>query len=383
MRSIATAVAVAALSGLATEATAHPAFARRYKVACHFCHDGFPKLSAIGQRFKERGFRLDKEDRFDADQWLKTVPLAARLTGNLSFRKGSDSVSSLFGRGMSAGNLGARVSYWVDDAFFAAENSKTIHIKPDNAWARFEVIPGGKLYLRGGRMELDLPFTQARTPRLLSYEIYFANTGAESDGIGEFQDGFEVGGELPKDARWSAAIVKGHDSAATRGFEGASKFEGNLFLAASKRFAHNRVGAFGYFGRNRLPVVATPELFKSNRDNLVRIGAFGDVYYRKLNVGGVYMYGRNDNSTGIGRELSLQGGFVQADYTLRDDLTLSSRFSSVRRPLTSDSTSKTSLTSFIPGIQYWFHERVRLSAEYSFNNRNRPNFGAVQAEVAF
>ena len=50
----------------AETASALPAFARRYGVACHFCHDGYPKLNNNGQRFKERGFRMAQEDAFDA-----------------------------------------------------------------------------------------------------------------------------------------------------------------------------------------------------------------------------------------------------------------------------------------------------------------------------
>ena len=49
------------------------AFGRRYEVACHFCHDGFPKLNTMGQRFKERGFRLENEDPFKSSAWIRSV----------------------------------------------------------------------------------------------------------------------------------------------------------------------------------------------------------------------------------------------------------------------------------------------------------------------
>ena len=31
-----------------------PAFAWRYQLPCHFCHDGYPQLSVLGEQFKER-----------------------------------------------------------------------------------------------------------------------------------------------------------------------------------------------------------------------------------------------------------------------------------------------------------------------------------------
>ena len=68
-------------------------------------------------------------------------------------------------------------------------------------------MKSGRLYLKGGRIELDLPFTQTRTPHLFSYDIYFANTGLERDNIGDYQDGAEIGGQLPRDVHWSAACA--------------------------------------------------------------------------------------------------------------------------------------------------------------------------------
>src|SRR6266571_3120849 len=211
-------VVLTAAAGIAAEpAFANPAFARRYKVECHFCHDIYPKLNAMGQRFRERGFRMEREDAFDASTWLRSVPLAGRAEGNHTFLEQADGVNFGFLKGISAGNLGTRVSYWVDDGVVVNEKTnpgdkRFTHVKPDNAWLRVEVVSGGKLYAKGGRLEMDLPFTQTRTPHLFSYDVYFANTGFETDNIGSFQDGVEVGGDLPRDARWSAAVVKGKNS---------------------------------------------------------------------------------------------------------------------------------------------------------------------------
>ena len=182
------ALLAATLVGLAAaeQAVAIPAFARRYDVECHFCHEGFPKLNAIGQRFNERGFRMEREESFDVARWLDAVPVALRAFGTLTLIEEGEDSKIGFAKAVSAGNLGSRFSYWVDDAVLIRQGEDNFeHIRPDNAWLRFEVIGGGKLYARAGRVELSLPFTQTRTPHLFSYDIYFANTGFETDNIGD------------------------------------------------------------------------------------------------------------------------------------------------------------------------------------------------------
>ena len=54
-----------------------PAFARRYELPCHFCHEGYPQLSVLGEQFKERGYRLD-DDITEVSDWLRSVPFSLR-----------------------------------------------------------------------------------------------------------------------------------------------------------------------------------------------------------------------------------------------------------------------------------------------------------------
>lgn len=380
-------VTLAGMAG-AGEAFAIPAFERRYQVECHFCHDGYPKLNAIGQRFKERGFRMEREEGFDVARWVEGVPLSLRAQGNLSLVEDGDDAALGFFKGISAGNLGRRFSYWIDDAFIVQEGDDSFsHPKPDNAWLRLEIVPGGQLYARAGRIELDLPFTQTRTPHLFSYDIYFANTGFETDNIGDFQDGLEIGGDLPNDFRWSAAVVKGrNDADAQELSDEAGKRDANLFLRASKRASRQRFGAFAYIGRNTL-ARSSSQVFK---DNLLRLGADASVWLRRLNLYGVYMYGRNDNSIataarprGTEESLSFSGGFAQADYHASDNLALTLRLNLVNQPDAGASGEKTTFSSLFPGVQVWLLEFLKLSFEYGFLNQQRKSFGAIQAEVAF
>ena len=211
MRAAAVLCAVA-VTGAAAPVLAIPALARRYGVACDYCHQGYPKLNPIGQRFKERGLRMDQEDPFVAADWLRSVPLSVRASGTRLLVDDFD--DSSFGLAEAAHRRQPGPAAFVLGGLRARHQRRRRHCRTaavDNAWAQVEIVHGGKLYAKVGRFELDLPFTQVRSPHLFRYEIYDENPGFEYDAIGLSQDGLELGGGLPGDVRWSAAVVAGRD----------------------------------------------------------------------------------------------------------------------------------------------------------------------------
>lgn len=384
-------LAVAALgflcsSAIAPEAGAIPAFARRYGVDCSYCHQVFPKLGAEGHRFKERGFRMPGEDRFDAQEWLRSVPVTLRAWGNQLLLEDNDDATTGFFKGISAGNLGKRFSYWLDDAVLVTEADSS-HLEPNNAWGRFELATGEKLYLKAGRFELDLPFTQIRTPHLFSYDAFSTTLGFEADNIAHFQDGLELGGAFREDWRWSLALTKGHNSEQALNLsDDAGKFDANLFLRLRRRVNQDRFGAFAYIARNTL---ARPGGVEFDND-ILRYGLDADFWLEKLNIYGAYVHGRDGNAfgnranpRGTGRAQSFDGGFAQADWHARHNLVLTARLNLVHRPSQSDGGSRQTFASLFPGVQLWLFKHGKLSFEYGFLNRGRNSFGALQAEVAF
>lgn len=380
----------------ASPAQAIPAFGRRYEVACHFCHEGFPKLNLMGQRFKDRGFRLEKEEDFDFDRWLRTVPASVRLSATRLLIEDAEDGTFGFVKPIAAGNIGPRLSFWVDWGLLLRSDNLTPSGEDNvafqdvsNAWARLEVLRGGRLYAKGGRLEMDVPFTQIRTPNLLSYEIYVANTGFETDTIADYQDGLEIGGDLPGEVHWSAAVVGGHDADRpdeSSAEEDAEKFEANVFLRLAKRSGRDRIGAFAYIGRNHLAragVSSDPDW----KNEILRMGVDGSVWMRRFNLYGVAMYGSNSNAiatpqrpAGTGLSQHFSGGFVQGDFHARDDLALTARLNVVSRP---DGSGQTTFTSFLPGVRFFVRDRFRLAFEYGFANKGRSSVGAVQADLAF
>jgi hypothetical protein len=382
----------------ADTASAIPAFGQRYKVDCHMCHQGFPKLNKTGQAFKERGFRLENEDPFKVQDWVDSIPVRVRASANHYFFEGGDSFNYGYIKAVSAGNLGSRLSYWGDVALLLDDDKNNDVVQePDNLWARVEVVKGGKLYVRGGRMELDLPFTQARTPNLFSYGIYFANTGVENDSIASYQHGLELGGSLSEDTiHWSAAVVGGAEDDAGKALDSdAGKFEGNVFLRVARRGDNHRFGAFSYVGRNTLAAPRTGGgAALTWKDNLLRVGADADLWFSKLNVYGAYLYGRNSDSQrgGGGPSANFHGGFVQADYHAVEKevsgflkeiaVAFTLRANRESRP-TNVLTLKETFSGFNPGVRVHLRERFRMVFEYGFQGQKRADQGAVQAELVF
>ncbi len=380
------------LSIVATDVFAVPAFARRYEVQCSFCHQIFPKLNRMGERFKERGFRLENEDKFDGSAWIRSAPISGRLQGTRYLPEDGDGSNVGYLKVLSAGNLGSRLSYWVDDAWVRS-GDETTHVKPDNAWVRVDFKAPEKFYAKVGRFELDLPVTQTRTPHLLPYPMYDTNTGLESDAIGQYQDGIEIGGAFGT-THLSVAVVKGRnnqavvDLAEASGIGDPDTFDANVFLRASRRMVRSRLGAFAYFGRNELVARLDATRVGVAEDDILRVGVDGNGWFGKFNVYGLAMYGSNSNSvlslakpTGTGESLSFAGGFLCADFYLRNQVALTARVQtrSVDVPGASD---RDSLTQFLPGVQVvvW---KLKFSGQMSLSNNDVKKFGAIQIETAF
>lgn len=366
-------------------ADAIPAFARRYQLPCHFCHDGYPKLSVLGERFKEKGYRLD-DDVTEITDWLRTVPVSLRSTLRQTFEEDGEAQTQGIFRLASAGNLGSRVSYWLDDNYII-ESGDSRRAGLDNAFLRVELVPD-EIYVRGGRIELDLPFTQTRSPQLFRYEIYFANTGFETDSIGVHHDGVEVGGFLDDATRWSVSVVDGNESDEQNELlGGAGTFDANVFGRLMRRFGEGRAGMYAYWGRNTLATMAGANLLTWD-DSLFRLGGDGSIYLGRAHLYGLFLYGRNGNSfanaanpDGTHEPLSFAGGFAQLDYAIRDELVVSVRTELVRGPPPGTTDPSKSFFELLPGLKLWLHPRVRLAFELGFRNQNRPTRGAIHVEL--
>ena len=86
------------LAALTRDASAIPAFARKYGLPCSACHEAWPKLNSFGQTFKDNGYQL-MNDR-DAPIWQNPSywPVAMRITPHWHYEsQGRQTIDSIPG----------------------------------------------------------------------------------------------------------------------------------------------------------------------------------------------------------------------------------------------------------------------------------------------
>ena len=112
------------------EAQAIPSFAKKYNLTCSSCHTAWPLLNAFGRRFKENGYRVNRDQEMSETDHVKADAMAlykhsfltARVKGYLfDKKKGGETKIRPFHEAelMAAGNVFDTVSLWIE---FEAED---------------------------------------------------------------------------------------------------------------------------------------------------------------------------------------------------------------------------------------------------------------------
>jgi len=456
---------------LAGSSYAIPAFSRQYGTSCSTCHIDFPKLNDFGKAFKEAGFKFPKDDETfikippvmlgapaQKDMWPHvifpgTIPgipqIGLRYNHFFQYTSGNannfyqvppdtppgsvlsptiprvDFESGLFSIFM-AGNFGSDIAFWVDDDIsVSGANSNgglgDAYLRFVNI-GRFLKLPTDALTFRVGQFELDLPFTQARSINISTYDIYTqANMGASSQNvnntfaIADAVQGFEFsGGHQYGGYHYSLAIVNqntsGNTSSATNvsspgGFFSDSNYK-DVYGRFSYRFnlekdpaSRHDIQAAGATGpRDHTYLNLGTFFFKGRsvqrfaggdgttvltaREPFYRVGGDFSFNYRTFNLFGLYMYGHdedrrlNGDLTGFtpGTPAKFNGGFLQADYLALPWLMAIMRYDHVQS--TADflnqsgsgnyfSPTGSSRDRVTPGIQFLIHANIKASFEYA------------------
>jgi hypothetical protein len=383
---------------------------------------------------------------------------------------GADFSSGLFSI-FAAGNFGSDIAFWVDDDISvggsnAAGGLGDAYLKFINV-SRFLKLPKDSFSVRIGQFELDLPVTQARTYNLSPYDIYEqANIGAMNSMVSlqqnvsnqfafaEAAKGIEVsGGHQYGGYHYSFAVVdensggvdqssntspyvpsptgsanEGVGFGSSAGFKtmyGRLSYRFNLERDSESRHAIQAAGATGPRDHTSLNIgsfylygkslqqflgatVAGANAILRVDEPYYRAGGDFNFNYRKFNVYGVYMYGRDQNllpvdENGMLLPLPLSGegalpiafvrsvparfngGFAQADYLIYPWMMAIMRWDGVNS--TADRINGLALspdtpffgplhstrTRFTPGVQFLIHANIKFAFEYQF----RPQQTAV------
>ena len=419
-----------------------PAFSRKYQTSCTTCHNNYPELNDFGWAFKKNGFKFPKDDETFVKQEPTllgskaqkeafpgavypgeipgTIPISFRYEGNFNWNayqppevQATNYVprTDLFVPNtftiISAGTFGENFSFWVDDDISAGGTGAGGGLGDGwlkyNDLGRFLHLPKDTINVKYGQFELDLPFTQARTPYLTGYDIFNETAiaqGAPCGGavtvcgttnnpfvLGSPQRGIELGG-YPNNGNfeWSFAVVDGTNSAYGLGPGLSARNSKDIYASAFYQFnlerdpesRHGiqaagksgpvdhtsiRLGGFYYHGTNQQNFGSSLYPFTGTiTDPFYRTGAWTRFRYQnKFELYGVLMHGHDVNhtvDTGAGTVVSgtpvtYTGGFVVANYWIFPWLIGTMRYDAVNSP-----------TDFFNGVSQ-FRTRNRYSPGYT------------------
>ena len=439
---------------MAPAGKAIPAFTRKYGTSCTTCHNNYPELNDFGLAFKKNGFKFPKDDETFVKQdpvmlgskaqkeafpeavypgeIPGAIPIAFRYEGNFTYHasqpppvvtNGYVPRTDLFVPNtftiISAGSFGQNFSFWIDDDISAGASGANgglgdAYLKYNDLGHVFH-LPLNALNVRFGQFELDLPFTQARTPYLSGYDTFSQGAltqGAPCGGgvtvcgttnnpfiLGTPQRGIEFGG-YPNNGNftWSVAFVDGTNSAYGTNTALAARNSKDVYLHASYQFnlerdpesrhaiqaagptgprdhTSIRVGAFYYHGTNQQNFGGNPYPFTGTiNDPFYRVGGEVRFKYRKLELYGVGMHGHDDNhlvDTEAGtiahtNAVTFTGGFVAGNYWVFPWLIATMRYDFVNSPSdfwngVSEGRTRNRVS---PGYQILVRANIKIVGEY-------------------
>ena len=371
------------ISGLVPAADAVPAFGRKYGVACNVCHvPGFPKLNDFGNQFRDQGYQ------FGADVDLPTHesitmgywPVSLRTTVGYQAASvrtdGSGVTSGGFGFTgldiLSFGTLHRDISFGLvftpglGSAGFGTGASdsdlESAYVRL-NRLERFLGVKGEPgtylLNLKVGKFELDVPFSEKRSPTLNTpfvmyhyipgtpYTATISGTSTStyanpnSFSIGENSPGVELAG-ITKTAstggffRYSLAGLSTNTFSGPLGgcFTGTTCGTGgrnvNFYGHMTQSFGGygivtgHRIGVFGAYGNAPTMVNATCptcQAVAGSGQPFSRVGFdVSTTFDGQWNLFGAVMHGNDSKnlfvSQGIvnAQDASWNGAFVELDW---------------------------------------------------------------------
>lgn len=357
-------VALVILDGWLHDASAIPAFTRKFDMDCSYCHTVAPALNTFGEAFRSQGFRMaalaERLPEEMREQVRKEIPddlppaywpLSARAVVGYSYRsldrqdtdRGEAKVQTrssgierfkLMMGGLLAENVAFYLTYLPTVANIGLGSEQRQEGELESAWIRFNELPVGsssvKVNLKLGSFELDVPVSGYRRHSLSSYPIYgyFPDGSPAADDPettldwSERQLGAEVSGQAPWELSYSFALING-----TNGHADSNKAF-DYYLRVSRPLADHRVGGFLYWGTSPTDFEFTPTddpIPGTGRANhtFYRVGFDGDFLLEApLRLRALALYGSDAAELFNGtnpQTAAFAGGFLEAQYDLLKD----------------------------------------------------------------
>jgi hypothetical protein len=316
------AVAVLLVEMFPKNAEAIPAFSRKYQTACATCHAPFPKLSALGEAFRQNGFKMpDGDELYVKDKpvsqgneayekvfpnaiWPSDIPglppLAIRIIQDVEYEVAGNQDSSLNFNNpefklLSAGSLGKNMSFFVELEHHAAHldhhdldveihteteiingtevvtGIEEVHVDGEHeesgtelsAWLMWENIFGNNYFnLRMGSIGMqDLALPHLRGHNRISTTGYLYGNEVQLHAHGSGNLGVELNG-FGKHFRYNLGLLQGDGQSDKKDYYGALSL---------------KFGGLGYDGSGGTTESGKLETTPAGywRDDSFQIGLFG------------------------------------------------------------------------------------------------------------
>ncbi|CAN5878366.1 hypothetical protein BH23GEM9_BH23GEM9_08550 [soil metagenome] len=279
-------VLVAGIAIAPSPAEAIPSFARKYRVSCNLCHSPAPRLTAFGEQFAANGFEfVPAEEPLDT---LDTGDDLLRLIRRIDFAFRMDAYADLsrpIGRDgtamdlqmpyniklLSGGPIADKISYYL--YFFLSERGQVAGL--EDAYIQFTDIAGSGVAVMAGQFQVSDPlFKRELRLQYEDYQPYRVRVGHARPDLTYDRGLFLTyapweGGDV------AMMVVNGQGlgaAAADRLYDRDN--QKNFVLRYSQEAGPLRIGAFGYYGRERAEgqtdriVVWGPDATISPMDNV-------------------------------------------------------------------------------------------------------------------
>jgi hypothetical protein len=310
-----------------SSSSAFPAFARKYSLPCSACHEAWPKLNSFGQNFKDNGYQLmnDRDSPIykDPSYW----PVSMRITPHWHYESnGNVSVDTADGGSveqtiktsgfdlsgidiLAGGTLSKNISFLLVPSIDPGDGS----VGFESANVRFDNIKETTwLNFKFGKAELDLPLSEKRIMSLSNtggfYQLYhFVPVGdVNATSPGDNQLGVELmGHSLDDRTRYAFSVVSSNDG--NTGLPAGRSYDiywhlSKGFMAGDLGLQH--VGAYMFYGMQPTffltsggePIAGTG----SGNKPFYRVGFYGNFYWDRFDLTGVYQYAHDDVFLGTG-----------------------------------------------------------------------------------
>ncbi len=355
---------------LASEASAIPAFARKYNMSCNVCHTVFPKLKPYGEEFAANGFQIpDKEPpRFfkktgdDLLSLMRELPLALRFELYGTYENNSpantDFKTPYFLKLMSGGNIYKDISYYL--YFYLAEKGEIAGI--EDAFVMFNDVVSKNidLDLYVGQFQVSDPlFKRELRLEQEDYKIYTSTPGKSLVNL-KYDRGLMFTYGAPTKTDITVEVLNGSGIHTTDVFD-VDKYKNVLVRASQEVLPFLRIGGFGYYGKEQ-PIA------DSSANEMYMLGADLSAGNEYVELNAQYVYRSDINPSRLAvkpsERVKTQGGFAEllispkgADSRLTGHL--------LYNYVDSDE-SDLNYQSYTGGLSYLLSRNFRVVGEYTY-----------------